>query len=88
MFKNSWRVWVTNMAYDKIKFYSFGGARKEKLVGALRLIHKCDGRVVLALLFGIVTRRTRVRDIDTAAHLVTSLSFNELLELGLGSSRS
>jgi predicted nucleotidyltransferase len=70
------------MTYDKIKYYSYRGAQKEKLIGTLRLILKRDGRVVLALLFGSVTRRTRARDIDLAVYAVPSLSFNELLEVG------
>lgn len=70
------------MAYDKIKYYSYSGAQKEKLASALRLILKRDGRVVLALLFGSVTRRTRARDIDLAVYAVPSLNFNELLEMG------
>jgi predicted nucleotidyltransferase len=69
------------MDYDSIIYYTLDEEEKERLVEKLKSL-LANERVALAYLFGSVTRRSRVRDIDLAVYTIPLLSFREFLRLG------
>ncbi|MFB0561210.1 MAG: nucleotidyltransferase family protein [Candidatus Lokiarchaeia archaeon] len=69
------------MDYDSIIYYTLDEEEKERLVEKLKSL-LANERVALAYLFGSVTRRSRVRDIDLAVYTIPPLSFREFLRLG------
>lgn len=67
--------------YDKIQYYEFGRKEKARVVSKLKELLDKEGKVKLALLFGSITRRGYVRDIDVAIVTAPRLDFKELLNL-------
>ena len=67
--------------YDKIQYYELGQEEKTRIVAKLKAALAKEKRIRLAILFGSVTRRNYVRDIDLAIHDMPELSFKELLNL-------
>jgi predicted nucleotidyltransferase len=67
--------------YDKIQYYKLGQEKKNRIIAKLKNLLAKEERVKLAMLFGSVTRRNYVRDIDLAIHDMPELSFKELLNL-------
>ena len=71
---------VTVMGYDEIRYYSFSEEDRRRLIERLRLL--LEGRVRLAYLFGGITRRRRVRDVDVAVYATPPFSLERLLSVG------
>ena len=67
--------------YDKIQYYKLGEEEKTRIIAKLKAALDREKRIRLAILFGSVTRRNYVRDIDLAIHDMPELSFKELLNL-------
>jgi predicted nucleotidyltransferase len=67
--------------YDKIQYYKLGQEKKTRIITKLKNLLAKEERIKLAMLFGSVTRRNYVRDIDLAIHDMPELSFKELLNL-------
>jgi predicted nucleotidyltransferase len=70
-------------SYDRIQYYEIGQERKNRMIAKLKKSLNADKRVELAWLFGSVTRRDRVRDIDVAVHAVPKLPFKDFLNLNV-----
>jgi len=68
------------MGYDEIRYYSFSEEDRRRLIERLRLL--LEGRVRLAYLFGGITRRRRVRDVDVAVYATPPFSLERLLSVG------
>ncbi len=71
---------VTVMGYDEIRYYSFSEEDRRRLIERLRLL--LEGKVRLAYLFGGITRRRRVRDVDVAVYATPPFSLERLLSVG------
>lgn len=67
--------------YDKIQYYKLGQNEKTRIITKLGTLLAKERRIKLAILFGSVTRRNYVRDIDLCIHATPELSFRELLNL-------
>ena len=64
--------------YDKIQFYHL---RKNKIIKKLKETLAKEKRIQLAIIFGSITRRNNIRDIDICIHSAPTLNFQELLNL-------
>lgn len=82
---NFWRAYKIDIqsSYDRIQYYEIGQERKNRIIAKLKKSLNADKRVELAWLFGSVTRRDRVRDIDVAVHAVPKLPFKDFLNLNV-----
>jgi predicted nucleotidyltransferase len=67
--------------YDKIQYYKIGEKEKAEITAKLKALLSKEKQVKLALLFGSITRRESVRDIDIAIHSEPELTFKEFLNL-------
>jgi len=67
--------------YDKIQFYKLGRKEKNKIIEKLKESLANERRIKLAIIFGSLTRRNNIRDIDICIHSVPKLDFKELLSL-------
>lgn len=67
--------------YDKIQYYKLHQKDKNRIIKKLREILAKEERIKLALIFGSLTCRTSIRDIDICIHSTSPLTFNELLYL-------
>jgi predicted nucleotidyltransferase len=68
--------------YDRIRYYKIGEKRKNSIITKLKRLLNGNKRVKLAWLFGSLTRRDSVRDIDVAIQAEPELTFGEFLDLG------
>jgi len=68
-------------AYDKIRFYKLRQKEKNKIVKTLKESLVNEKRVLLAMIFGSLTRRNSVRDLDICVYSAPTLNFKELLSL-------
>lgn len=71
----------TELTYDKIQYYKIGQKEKDSIIAKLKLLLANMEEVRLAWLFGSITRRDSVRDIDIAIYTEPELSFKEYLNL-------
>ena len=67
--------------YDKIHYYKIGQKQKASIIAKLKELLAKEEQVKLALLFGSLTRRNSVRDIDVAIQAKPELTFKEFLYL-------
>jgi predicted nucleotidyltransferase len=67
--------------YGKIQYYTIGQTEKSSLIVKLKTFFIPNNRVRTVYLFGSVTRRSRVGDVDGAIEAEPELSFKELLDL-------
>lgn len=67
--------------YDKIQFYKIGQKERTKIIKTLKESLAKEKRIKLAIIFGSLTRRKQIRDIDLCIYTVPTLDFNELLNL-------
>jgi predicted nucleotidyltransferase len=67
--------------YDKIQYYKIGQRDKASIIAKLKTLLAKEEQVKLALLFGSLTRRDSIRDIDLAIHAEPELTFKEYLNL-------
>src|SRR3990170_6552424 len=67
--------------YDKIQYYKIREKEKAELTTKLKALLSKKEQVKLAWLFGSLTRRESVRDIDIAIHSEPELTFKEFLNL-------
>ena len=68
-------------AYDRIQYYEFEEKEKTATIAKLKALLAAEKRVKLAVLFGSLTRRNFVRDIDVCVYATPALRFRELLNL-------
>lgn len=68
-------------AYDKIQYYKIGQKEKEVIIDKLKALLAKEKQVKIAWLFGSITRRDSIRDIDLAVHSEPELTFKEFLNL-------
>ena len=78
-----WRVCETNMhlTYDKIQYYEIEKKQKEAIIVKLKALLSTEKEVSLAWLFGSLTRKNSIRDIDLAINSEPKLTFNDFLNL-------
>jgi len=67
--------------YDKIQFYKLSQKEKDKIVKKLKNSLVGEKRIQLAIIFGSLTTRSNIRDIDLCIHSNPKLNFKELLNL-------
>lgn len=67
--------------YDKIQFYKLGQKQKDKIILQLKKSLAKEKNIKLAVIFGSLTTRKSIRDIDLAVYTAPTLTFNELLNL-------
>jgi len=67
--------------YDKIQFYKLSQKEKDKIVKTLKKSLANEKRIKLAIIFGSLTTRKNIRDIDLCIHSTPKLNFKELLNL-------
>jgi predicted nucleotidyltransferase len=67
--------------YDKIQYYRIGQKEKETLIAKLKALLDREKQIKLAWLFGSLTRRDSIRDIDLAIYSEQELTFKEFLNL-------
>jgi len=68
--------------YDRIRYYKIGQKRKNGILTKLKKLLAENEQIKLAWLFGSLTRRDSVRDIDVAIQAEPELEFGEFLDLG------
>jgi predicted nucleotidyltransferase len=67
--------------YDKIQFYKLGQKEKNQIIKKLKKSIANEKRIRLAIIFGSITRRSNIRDVDLCIYSAPTLNFNELLNL-------
>lgn len=67
--------------YDKIQFYKLGQKQKDKIILQLKKSLAKEKNIKLAVIFGSLTTRKSIRDVDLAVYTAPTLTFNELLNL-------
>jgi len=67
--------------YDKIKFYRIGKEKKTQIIKRLKKSLTNEKRIQLAIVFGSLTRRNNIRDVDLCIYSIPTLNFRELLSL-------
>ena len=65
--------------YDRIQYYKIGHREKASIIAKLKALLAGEEQVKLAWLFGSLTRRDSVRDIDLAVHAEPEFAFKEFL---------
>jgi predicted nucleotidyltransferase len=68
--------------YDRVRYYKIGEKRKNRIITKLKKLLDGNEQVKFAWLFGSLTRRDSVRDIDVAIQAEPELAFGEFLDLG------
>ena len=69
--------------YDKIQYYKIGQKEKDSIIAKLKALFAKEKQVKLAWLFGSLTRRDSVRDLDIAIYSESELAFKEFLNLNV-----
>jgi predicted nucleotidyltransferase len=67
--------------YDKIQFYKINRKEKDKIIKKLEESLVNERRIQLAIIFGSLTTRSNIRDIDLCIHSTPKLNFKEFLNL-------
>jgi len=67
--------------YDAIRFYKLDFERKKKIIRTLRKVFANEERIKLALVFGSLTTRQSVRDVDICIYSAPTIDFNRLLDI-------
>ena len=67
--------------YDKVRFYKLGKHEKGQIIRELKKSFDRQRSVSFAVVFGSLTRRNSVRDVDVCVYSVPTLSPTELLKL-------
>jgi predicted nucleotidyltransferase len=67
--------------YDKIQYYKIGKNQKEALITKLKAYLSNEKEVKLAWIFGSITRRDSVRDVDVAIYSEPEMTFGGFLNL-------
>ena len=67
--------------YDKIQFYKLSQKEKDKIIKKLKKSLANEKRIQLAIIFGSLTTRNNIRDIDLCIYSTPKLNFKELLNL-------
>jgi len=67
--------------YDKIQFYKINQKEKAKIIKKLKNSLVNEKRIQLAIIFGSLTTRSNIRDIDLCIHSTPKLNLKELLNL-------
>lgn len=67
--------------YDRIQFYKLNRKEREEIVKKLKKLLAKEKRIQLAIVFGSLTTRDYIRDIDICISSNPKLNFKELLDL-------
>lgn len=67
--------------YDRIQYYKIGQKQKEDIIDKVKAVLSKEKHIKLVWLFGSLTRRESVRDVDIAIHAEPSFPFKEFLYL-------
>ncbi len=67
---------------EKLTYYSLEKLGRDKIIETIRERILEDGRIIIALAFGSILRRDKVRDIDIAVHASPEIDLFGLLTLG------
>ncbi len=67
--------------YDRIQYYRFTAKQKTETIRRLAKALEGERRIKLVIVFGSLTRRNSVRDIDLCILAEPALDFKELLNL-------
>ncbi len=69
------------MVYDRVYYYNLSVEQKARLVSRLKFFLDEKKVVKLAWLFGSITRRAVVRDVDVAVYTDPQVGFDDFLRL-------
>lgn len=69
------------LTYDRIQYYKLSRKDKEEIIEKLKKFLAKDKRIQLAIVFGSLTTRDYVRDIDICISSNPKLNLKELLDL-------
>ena len=69
------------LTYDRIQYYKLSRKDKEEIIEKLKKFLAKDKRIQLAIVFGSLTTREHVRDIDICISSNPKLNLKELLDL-------
>ncbi|MEM2912145.1 MAG: nucleotidyltransferase domain-containing protein [Candidatus Bathyarchaeia archaeon] len=68
-------------AYDRIQYYKLSRKEKDEIIKKIRKSLAKDKRIQLAIIFGSLTTRDYVRDLDICISSNPKLNFKERLDL-------
>jgi predicted nucleotidyltransferase len=68
-------------SYDTIRFYKLDSERRKKIIRRLKEDLAREEKIKLALVFGSLTTRHSVRDVDVCIYSVPTMDFKELLDI-------
>jgi predicted nucleotidyltransferase len=68
-------------SYDSIRFYKLDPRRKKEIIIRLKEATAKAERIKLALVFGSLTTRRSVRDVDVCIYSAPTMNFKELLDI-------
>lgn len=68
-------------SYDRIHYYKIGKNQKEAIIIKLKALLANEKEVRLAWVFGSLTRRDSIRDLDLAIFSQPEMTFNDFLNL-------
>jgi predicted nucleotidyltransferase len=66
-------------SYDAIRFYKLDSERRKRIIRRLKEDLAREEKIKLALVFGSLTTRHSVRDVDVCIYSVPTMDFKELL---------
>ena len=67
--------------YDRVYYYHLGSAERARLVSKLKSLLKKKKEIKLAWLFGSMTRRNTIRDVDLAVYFDPQPAFDDFLQI-------
>ena len=68
-------------SYDAIRFYKLDSERRKRIIRRLKEDLAREEKIKLALVFGSLTTRHSVRDVDVCIYSVPTMDFKELLDI-------
>jgi len=68
-------------SYDAIRFYKLDSERRKRIIRRLKEDLAREEKIKLALVFGSLTTRHSVRDVDVCIYSVPTMDLKELLDI-------
>jgi predicted nucleotidyltransferase len=68
-------------SYDAIRFYKLDSERRKRIIRRLKEDLAREEKIKLAIVFGSLTTRHSVRDVDVCIYSVPTMDFKELLDI-------
>ena len=68
-------------SYDAIRFYKLDSERRKRIIRRLKEDLAREEKIKLAIVFGSLTTRHSIRDVDVCIYSVPTMDFKELLDI-------